>query len=245
MLTIIKEVKPYVLPSGQTNKAFLCRCDCGNEKIVRKSHLVRDKIKSCGCLNKSKKGLSTHPLYKIWQIILLRTKGHYNDVYRKNDIKICNEWKEFLVFYDWAINAGYKKGLQIDRINSKGNYEPNNCRFVTPKQNCNNRINTMFVNYNGQKYAFTDLIELKKLNGSESTIRRRIKRGWSIEDAFNIKIRIGNYSKNKTMKTRIEIEQEIDYLQGKIYYCKVNDLLYDMQKYEAELEILEGQLKKL
>jgi len=46
------------------------------------------------------------------------------------------------------------------------------------------------------------------------------------------------------MKTRIEIEQEIDFLQGKIYYCKVNDLLYDMQKYEAELEILEEQLEK-
>jgi hypothetical protein len=47
------------------------------------------------------------------------------------------------------------------------------------------------------------------------------------------------------MKTRIEIEQEIDYLQSKIYYCKVNDLLYDMEKYEAELEILEEQLEKL
>ena len=43
------------------------------------------------------------------------------------------------------------------------------------------------------------------------------------------------------MKTRIEIKQEIEYLQGKIYYCKVNDLLYDMEKYEAELEILEEQ----
>lgn len=47
------------------------------------------------------------------------------------------------------------------------------------------------------------------------------------------------------MKTRKEIEEQIDYLQRKIYYCKVNDLLYDMQKYEAELEILEEQLEKL
>jgi hypothetical protein len=41
------------------------------------------------------------------------------------------------------------------------------------------------------------------------------------------------------MKTRKEIEEQIDYLQRKIYYCKVNDLLYDMQKYEYELELLE------
>ena len=47
------------------------------------------------------------------------------------------------------------------------------------------------------------------------------------------------------MKTRKEIEEEIDFLQGKIYYCKVNDLLYDMEMYEAELEILEKQLEKL
>lgn len=193
MLTIIKEVEPYILPSGQTNKAFLCKCDCGNEKIVRKLHLVRNRIKSCGCLNKSKQGLSTHPLYKVWQVILLRTKGHYDDVYRRNNIKVYDEWKEFLVFYEWAINAGYKKGLQIDRIDSKGNYEPNNCRFVTPKENCNNRENTFFVSYNGKKIAFTDLIDLKKLKHKEATIRGRIKRGWSCEDAINIKIKKGNY----------------------------------------------------
>lgn len=43
------------------------------------------------------------------------------------------------------------------------------------------------------------------------------------------------------MKTRKEIEEQIDYLQRKIYYCKVNDLLYDMQKYEYELELLEEE----
>lgn len=193
MLTIIKEVEPYRLPSGQTNKAFLCKCDCGNEKMVRKLHLVRNRIKSCGCLNKTKNGLSTHPLYKVWQVILLRTKGHYDDVYRKNNIKICEDWKEFLVFYEWAINAGYKKGLQIDRIDSKGNYEPNNCRFVTSKENCNNRENTFFVVYNNKKIAFTELIELKKLKDKEATIRGRINRGWNCDDAINIKIKKGNY----------------------------------------------------
>ena len=44
------------------------------------------------------------------------------------------------------------------------------------------------------------------------------------------------------MKTRKEIEEQIDYLQRKIYYCKVNDLLYDMQKYEYELELFEDKL---
>ena len=196
MLTVIKEVKPLRLPSGQTNKAFLCKCDCGNEKIIRKVHLVRGKIKSCGCKNRTKNGLSTHPLYKILQAIKLRTNGHYNDVYKIKQIKLCNEWNDFFNFYNWAINAGYKKGLQIDRINSNANYEPSNCRFVTPKQNCNNRENTFFVNYENKNIAFTELIEIKKLQKHEHTIRGRIKRNWSIEKAFNTPIRNGNYKRN-------------------------------------------------
>lgn len=44
------------------------------------------------------------------------------------------------------------------------------------------------------------------------------------------------------MKTREELQQEIDYLHQKIYYCKVNDMLYDMQKYEYELELLEEKI---
>lgn len=198
MLTIINEVEPIRLPSGQTNKAFLCKCDCGNEKIVRKLHLVRNRIKSCGCLSKTKDGLSSHPLYKVWQAINLRSSGHYDDVYRRKNIKICNEWKDFLVFFDWAIYNGYKKGLQIDRIDSNGNYTPLNCRFVTPKVNANNRSNTFFVVYKDKKIAFTDLIESKNLKNHEHTIRGRIKRGWSIEDAFDKNIKLGNYNTKST-----------------------------------------------
>lgn len=193
MLTIIKEVEPLILPGGQKNKAFLCKCDCGTEKIVRKLHLIRGRIKSCGCKNKVQKGLSQHPLYKILQAIKLRTNGHYDDIYKKKEIKICNEWNDFLNFYDWAIKSGYKKGLQIDRINSNGNYEPSNCRFVTSKQNCNNRENTFFVIYKNKKYAFTDLIENKNLKKHEATIRGRIKRNWSVENAFDTPIKKGNY----------------------------------------------------
>ncbi len=200
MLTVIKEVEPIRLPSGQINKAFLCKCDCGNEKIIRKLHLVRNRIKSCGCIKNTRNGLSQHPLYKVWQSILLRTSGHYDDVYKKKNILVCDEWKKFESFYDWSIENGYKKSLQIDRINNNGNYEPDNCRFVTSKENCNNRENTFFVFYKKNKIAFTDLIESKNLKDYENTIRARIKRGWSIEDAFDKKIRQGNYfTKNKRL----------------------------------------------
>jgi hypothetical protein len=195
MLTIIKKVDDLILPSGQKNKAFLCKCDCGTEKIIRKLHLIRGKIKSCGCKNRNKNGLSYHPLYKVLQAIKLRTNGHYNDVYKEKNIKLCDEWKDFFNFYNWAINTGYKKGLQIDRINSNGNYEPSNCRFVTPKQNSNNRENTFFVNYQNKIIPFTELIEIKKLKKHEAAIRRRLKRNWDVEKAFDTPIKTGNYKK--------------------------------------------------
>lgn len=193
MLTIIKEVDPFVLPCGQKNRAFLCKCDCGKETIVRRLHLVRGKIKSCGCLTKTKEGLSHHPLYKVLQSIKLRTSGHYDDIYKRKGIQMCDEWNDYLTFYEWAINNGYKKGLQIDRINSNGNYDPSNCRFVTPKENCNNRENTFFVTYKNKIIPFTELIESKNLIRYEAGIRARIKRGWTIEKAFDTPIRKGNY----------------------------------------------------
>ena len=61
------------------------------------------------------------------------------DIYGGRGITVCEEWHDVLAFEKWAINSGYKKGLSIDRIDSNGNYEPSNCRWVTHKENCNNR----------------------------------------------------------------------------------------------------------
>jgi hypothetical protein len=192
-LTILREAESYILPSGQKNKAFLCKCDCGNEKIVRKLHLVRNRISSCGCIVRTKNGLTTHPLYKVWQAILLRTSGHYNDVYRKKQINVCDEWRDYETFYHWSIGNGYKKGLQIDRIDNSLGYSPLNCRYVSQFINMNNRDNTFFVIYKGEKIPFMFLLDRKGLKNHEATIRIRLKRGWSCEDAFDKKIREGNY----------------------------------------------------
>ena len=50
-------------------------------------------------------------------------------------ITVCEDWKRAKNFIEWALNNGYKDGLQIDRINNDGNYEPSNCRFVTHGEN--------------------------------------------------------------------------------------------------------------
>jgi hypothetical protein len=89
-----------------------------------------------------KHGLTDHPLYGIWSNMKYRCKtnkiGGENWHYR--GIIVCQEWQEFLPFYNWSIGNGYKKGLTIDRINNDSNYEPLNCRFTTYSvQNKNKR----------------------------------------------------------------------------------------------------------
>jgi len=51
---------------------------------------------------------------------------------------VCDTWREFKTFKNWAVTHGYRKGLQIDRIDNDGDYHPGNCRFVTPTENIRN-----------------------------------------------------------------------------------------------------------
>ena len=81
-------------------------------------------------------------LYHKWHDMKRRCHDPDNKSYKwygARGIKVCNEWKElFGSFYDWALANGYEKGLQIDRINNDGDYEPDNCRFVTNAVNVQN-----------------------------------------------------------------------------------------------------------
>jgi hypothetical protein len=60
--------------------------------------------------------------------------------YGAKDIHVCPLWqKDFMAFREWAYSNGYNPGLELDRIYSDKNYEPDNCRWVTKKRNIRNR----------------------------------------------------------------------------------------------------------
>lgn len=86
---------------------------------------------------------SISSLYSVWTSMVQRTTNknhpHYN-LWGGRGIVVCNEWRESSIsFINWAKSNGYKEGLDIDRINNDGNYEPSNCRFVTRSQNLLNK----------------------------------------------------------------------------------------------------------
>lgn len=198
-LIIIKEAKHFVLPSGQTNRAFLCKCDCGNKKVIRWAHLKRGRTTTCGCLVE-RHGMSKTRLYKTWLSIHNRCAPNYFEkhLYYEKGIRVCSAWKKFIPFKNWALANGYEASLTIDRQNNSKGYSPKNCRWATYIQNVNNRDNTFFVTYNLKKVAFMELIRKKNLLLSQAAIRGRIARGWSPQKAIDTAIRLGNYKRRCT-----------------------------------------------
>lgn len=91
-------------------------------------------------------------LYNVWTTMLHRCndpkRKKYKD-YGGRGISVCPEWNDPNVFIDWAEQNGYEPGLQLDRIDNNGNYSPDNCRWLTPKENSRNRRNTVFLTVNG------------------------------------------------------------------------------------------------
>ena len=104
-----------------------------------------------------------------WDGIIKRCYYVTHDNYKNyggRGITICDEWKnDFNEFLKWSLNNGYKPQLQIDRINNDGNYEPNNCRFVTKEQNA---VNTRLSSAN--KSGFKGVVFHKEKNKWKSQI---------------------------------------------------------------------------
>lgn len=101
-------------------------------------------------------------LYGTWCSMKARCENtnrpKYVD-YGKRGITLCKEWHNAGVFAQWALSHGYKQGLQIDRINNDKGYFPDNCRFVTPKENSRNRRNTKYLNIGGIEKSIAEWCE--------------------------------------------------------------------------------------
>lgn len=202
-LIVISESKPFIQPGGQKQRAFLCKCDCGNLATIRLSHLNHGRVKSCGCLSGEKHKETESKLYNVWRGMKNRCNGKKypeRHLYGGRGIRVCYEWeKSYILFRNWALRNGFEPGLTIDRIDNNGNYEPGNCRFVSQLINTNNRRDTFYVNYDGQKTSFMLLLRQKNLLQHIGAIRCRIARGWDVKKAIDTPIRKGNYKRKYTV----------------------------------------------
>lgn len=113
-----------------------------------------------------KHGFCGTKIYKKWEDMKSRCNNPNNKRYKDyggRGIKICNEWlSDFMNFYNWAINNGYKEGLSIERINNDGNYEPSNCKWITRAEQMRNTRNCHYIEYKGETHCISEWLHNKR-----------------------------------------------------------------------------------
>ena len=146
-LVVIRELARI----DRTIRVFECKCDCGMKKPMRLYNLRSGNSYSCGCQQtpsgsanpKFRHGVSQHRLYHSWHDMIRRCydKEHKQyPGYGGRGIIVCDEWRDDVyAFVRWGIAKGWQRGLLLDREDNDGNYDPENCRFVTPEVSSNNR----------------------------------------------------------------------------------------------------------
>lgn len=176
------EVIKYLYTNEKRKTIYLCKCECGNLKEIKRNSLVSGHTKSCGCIKKTgnlKHGQRNTKLYGTWLNIKDRCNNKNNShfkYYGKKGIKMCDEWtNDFATFMKWALENGYVEGLSIERIDNNKGYNPNNCKWIAKEKQARNRSSTKFQIINEKKMS---LIEIsKKFNIKPSTIYARYRRG--------------------------------------------------------------------
>lgn len=144
---------------------WLCKCDCGNYRKVGTNHLNYGQVKQCEeCVKRDEKvrALSVvnkrnhrNKLRDAWRNIKYRCLNPDCSVYKHyggRGITMCKEWESsYEQFYKWAISNGYKEGLTIERIDVNGDYCPENCRFVTMREQTYNRRDSYRITFLGKE----------------------------------------------------------------------------------------------
>lgn len=168
---------------------WLCVCDCGNYKTVKSICLRNSKSKSCGCWFaecRTTHNLTKSPEYQNWSAIKSRclNKKHMNyQKYGGRNIIICDRWVNSFENFLSDMGERPSPSHSIDRIDNDGNYEPENCRWATPKEQGSNRRNNRIIEYNGESLPLCEWEDRSGL--PRGVIKGRLRIGWNMGKAIS------------------------------------------------------------
>jgi hypothetical protein len=176
---------------------WLCLCSCGTKGVVRANILKSGQSQSCGCYMRERSrqlliertrthGLTDTPTHDTWCNMRARCEKPSASGYAKygaKGIRVCERWQRFENF---LVDMGERPSPKhtIERKNSRGNYEPDNCVWATMKQQQNNRTNNRRITWRGETLTLMQWAE--RLGIPRERIAARIDRlGWSVERALS------------------------------------------------------------
>ena len=218
-LTVVSRTEDHIAVSGRRYPQYICLCDCGNTCLALAQGLTAGKKTNCGCFTKQLLSEATtlrntkhgdgnrigkrNRLYQLWNGIKTRCYNLNDPTYARyggKGIEMCEEWKHsYESFKKWALANGYdinapRGACTIDRIDSKGNYCPENCRFVSTAVQGDNRSSVIHITYNGETHNLTQWSKI--LGIKRTTLLMRYKKGYQGEELFSTKNLIKLTQKN-------------------------------------------------
>lgn len=128
---------------------YICICDCGNKKSIAASNLYNFNTVSCGCYLIEKR--KTHSdsktrFYSIWKNMIGRGSACYFEKYTDLGTSVCERWLKYENFkedmyesYLTHCSQFSEKDTTLERENNNGNYQQDNCKWATMKEQGNNR----------------------------------------------------------------------------------------------------------
>ena len=179
-----------VIAAQDAAHKVLCRCMCGNTKRIYYYSLGRY-TNSCGCDRAEKSGnrtrthgLRSAPEYPVWNTMISRchrnTKSSH--CYRDRGIVVCDRWRTSFDNFIADMGRRPSPAHTLERINNDGNYEPNNCRWATRKEQARNMRDNRNITFNGETKCLVDWARERGLK--RQALEMRLKRGWPLARAL-------------------------------------------------------------
>jgi hypothetical protein len=224
-------IGPSVTKAGRAY--WLCRCQCGTERGVFSAYLRNGLSGSCGCLHREivaatmaavslRHGFTRYPEYRTYCAMLGRCdnpKDSHYYLYGARGITVCERWRE--TFKHFYVDMGPKPtpAHSIERKNTNADYTPDNCEWATIDVQANNTRRNVKITALGETRT---IAQWAKHSGIDhETIRYRIRRGWSPDDAVTKPARImGRAKRPSCEECGARLQPDARYLDTRfVSYC--------------------------
>lgn len=210
-ITVVDFADSIKNSDGKSVRMWKCQCECGTVKNIRSCNLQRGGSLSCGCVAREKsrqrathgyaRGGKTPREYWVWVSMHQRCENENNKSFRNyggRGIKVCERWESFGEFMN---DMGYRPSSRhtIERIDNDGHYSPDNCRWATRHDQSRNTRQNHLIAFNGTTQCLADWAY--QLGMSFNTLEKRLRDGWTEEDALTTPVVAGQKRKNRAGTT--------------------------------------------